>query len=88
MLPAGRPVAINHVACLVFGNKACPHSSGTDTTDLLQKKPFDGVTYNAAGSSYQMQWNIAEGYGIAYQEPGPGSVAVAETMKQVHNCHY
>ena len=68
--------------------EARAHSAGTDTTDLLQKKPFDGVTYNAAGSSYQMQWNIAEGYGIAYQEPGPGSVAVAETMKQVHNCHY
>lgn len=51
---------------------------------LLQKKRFDGATYNAAGSSYQMQWNVAEGYNTAYQEPGPGTVAIAETMNQVH----
>ncbi|DBB04005.1 TPA: hypothetical protein ACH3X1_013066 [Trebouxia sp. C0004] len=48
-----------------------------------KKKRFDGATYNAGGSSYQMQWNVAEGYDIAYQEPGPGSVAIAETMNQV-----
>ncbi len=33
-----------------------------------------------------MQWNVAEGYDIAYQEPGPGSVAIAETMNQVRHC--
>lgn len=52
---------------------------------LLQKKQFDGATYNAAGSSYQMQWNIAEGYNIAYQDDDMGSVAVAESMNQVHS---
>lgn len=51
---------------------------------LLQKKPFDGATYNAAGSSYQMQWNIAEGYNIAYQDDDLGSIAIAESMNQVH----
>ena len=30
-----------------------------------------------------MQWNIAEGYNIAYQDDDMGSVAVAESMKQV-----
>ena len=54
----------------------------------MQKKRFDGATYNAGGSSYQMQWNVAEGYDIAYQEPGPGSVAIAETMNQVQHCPF
>lgn len=53
---------------------------------LLQKKRFDGATYSAAGSSYQMQWDIAEGYNIAYQEDDLGSIAVAESMNQVHSC--
>ncbi|KAL3139633.1 hypothetical protein ABBQ38_003949 [Trebouxia sp. C0009 RCD-2024] len=48
-----------------------------------KKKRFDGAMYNAAGSSYQMQWNIAEGYNIAYQEDDLGSIAVAESMNQV-----
>ena len=52
---------------------------------MVQKKQFDGGTYNAAGSSYQMQWNIAEGYNIAYQDDDKGSVAVAESMNQVHS---
>lgn len=50
----------------------------------LQKKAFDGATFNAAGGAYAMQGNIAAGYDYPYQEPGPGSVAIAETMKQVH----
>ena len=53
---------------------------------LLQKKRFDGAAFNSAGSSYQMQWNIAEGYEVAYQEPGPGSIAIAETMQKVLSC--
>lgn len=53
---------------------------------VLQKKRFDGAMYNAAGSSYQMQWNIAEGYNIAYQEDDLGSIAVAESMNQVCAC--
>ena len=49
----------------------------------MQKKRFDGATYNAAGSQYQMQWNVAEGYDLPYQEPGPATVAIAETMNKV-----
>ena len=52
---------------------------------VSQKKRFDGAMYNAAGSSYQMQWNIAEGYNVAYQEDDLGSVAVAESMNQVYS---
>lgn len=57
-------------------------SSNAMSPCVLQKKRFDGAAYNAAGSSYQMQWNVAEGYNLPYQEPGPATVAVAETMKQ------
>lgn len=53
---------------------------------VLQKKRFDGAMYNAAGSSYQMQWNIAEGYNIAYEKDDQGSIAVAESMNQVYAC--
>ena len=52
----------------------------------MQKKRFDGAAYNAAGSSYQMQWNIAEGFDLPYQEPGPATVAIAETMNKVAAC--
>ena len=30
-----------------------------------------------------MQWNVAEGYDLPYQEPGPATVAIAETMNKV-----
>ena len=51
---------------------------------LTQKKAFDGATFNAAGGAYAMQGNIAAGYNFPYQEPGPATVAIAETMKQVN----
>lgn len=50
----------------------------------MQKKAFDGATFNAAGGAYAMQGNIAAGYDFPYQEPGPATIAIAETMKQVH----
>jgi len=78
-----------YAVLLMLGNQglqACTCPVMHHLVHHLQKKRFDGATYNAGGSSYQMQWNVAEGYDIAYQEPGPGSVAIAETMNQVQHC--
>ena len=53
----------------------------------MQKKAFDGATFNAAGGAYAMQGNIAAGYDFPYQEAGLATIAIAETMKQVHPIH-